>query len=140
MADATGFFIVTITAKPDQYRVNLAITLQCHSCKLTKQTKMNTVKHIHGNDSLVSQLKFMRNIHGVQVRDLITKFFYRNNHLCFHIILEVDSGEKIPYQEFTDYAEYKRIFTELQQQKGNEVLINFPEKNANADILSKIVA
>lgn len=101
---------------------------------------MNTVKQIHGNNTLVSQLKFMRNIHGVQVKDLITKFFYRDNHLCFHIILEVDSGEKIPYQEFTDYAEYKRVFTELQQQKGNEVLIKFPEKNANTGIMSTNVA
>jgi len=101
---------------------------------------MNTLKHIHGNNSLVSQLKFKRNIHGGQVKDLITKFFYRDNHLCFHIILEVDSGEKIPYQEFTDYAEYKRVFTELQQQKGNEVLINFPEKIANTGIMSTNVA
>jgi hypothetical protein len=81
MADTTWVFNVTLTAKQEQYRVKLAITLQYQTSKLIKHTKMNTVKQIHGNSSLVSQLKFMRNIHGVQVRDLITKFFYRDNHL-----------------------------------------------------------
>jgi len=33
MADTIGVFDVTITVNPEQYRVNLAITLQCQTSK-----------------------------------------------------------------------------------------------------------
>lgn len=71
----------------------------------------------------------MKQIHGAEVKDLVTKFFYRGNQLCFQIILQVDGGERIPYKEFSDYAEYKKAFSELQQQKGNPTMIKFPEKS-----------
>lgn len=73
----------------------------------------------------------MKQIHGAEVKDLVTKFFYRENQLCFQIILQVDGGERIPYKEFSDYAEYKKAFTELQQQKGNSTMIKFPEKSSS---------
>lgn len=79
-------------------------------------------------------------VHGKDVKDLITKFFYRDNHLCFHILLQLDGGETIFYKEFVDYAEYKKAFGDLQQAKlGNKNII-LPKKNLNSGNLSSKVA
>ncbi len=53
----------------------------------------------------------------VRFQDLITKFYYKQNHLCFQIILNVGNNEMVPYQEFTDYKEYKIAFEKLSQMK-----------------------
>lgn len=81
------------------------------------------------DNSINAAFSVMKQIHGAEVKDLVTKFFYRGNQLCFQIILQVDGGERIPYKEFSDYAEYKKAFSELQQQKGSPTMIRFPEKN-----------
>jgi len=53
----------------------------------------------------------------VRFQDLITKFYYKQNHLCFQIILNVGNNEMVPYQEFTDYNEYKVVFERLSKMK-----------------------
>lgn len=82
----------------------------------------------------------IRQIHGGYVKDLITKFFYKNNYLCFQILLHLEGGETLPYQEFNDYAEYKKVFTDLQQAKVSGVAIKFPEKNFKPEYLVSKVA
>lgn len=78
-------------------------------------------------------------IHGNKVKDLITKFFYRDSHLCFHILLHVDGGETVFFREFTDYAEYKKAFSDLQQARLNNIIINVPKKNlATNSIVAKM--
>lgn len=53
----------------------------------------------------------------VRFQDLITKFYYKQNNLCFQIILKTESNETVPYREFTDYNEYKVAFEQLSQMK-----------------------
>ncbi|MFK7808714.1 MAG: hypothetical protein AB8F74_13000 [Saprospiraceae bacterium] len=53
----------------------------------------------------------------VRFQDLITKFYYKQNNLCFQIILKTASDETVPYKEFTDYNEYKVAFEKLSQMK-----------------------
>jgi len=53
----------------------------------------------------------------VRFQDLITKFYYKQNHLCFQIILNVGNNKMVPYQEFTDYNEYKIVFEKLSKMK-----------------------
>lgn len=74
----------------------------------------------------------MNQIHGAEVKDLVTKFFYKGNQLCFQIFLQIEGGERILYKEFTDYAEYKEVFAKLQQQKGSRSIIKFPEKSVDS--------
>lgn len=69
------------------------------------------------------------NIHGGQVKDLITKFFYRDNFLCFQILLQMTGGEIVLFREFTDYAEYKKIFSDLQRVKNSDAFIDIPKSN-----------
>ncbi len=59
----------------------------------------------------------------VRFQDLITKFYYKQNHLCFQIILNVGNDEMVPYQEFTDYKEYKIAFEKLSQMKQSILAI-----------------
>ena len=68
-------------------------------------------------------------IPGGQVKDLITKFFYKDNFLCFHILLNVESGENVFFQEFMDYSEYKKTFNELQQARNSNDYIDIPKSN-----------
>jgi hypothetical protein len=49
----------------------------------------------------------------VRFQDLITKFYYKQNHLCYQIIFNLGNDETVPYKEFTDYNEYKIAFEKL---------------------------
>ncbi len=69
------------------------------------------------------------NIRGGQVKDLVTKFFYRDNFLCFHILLQIEGGETVFFQEFTDYSEYKKAFSDLQGARSKDALIEVPKNN-----------
>jgi hypothetical protein len=71
----------------------------------------------------------VRNIQGGQVKDLITKFFFRNNHLCFQILLHLEGNETIIYKEYNDYSEYKLAFNELQQIRSKNNSLIIPNKN-----------
>jgi len=66
------------------------------------------------------------NYKGEEIKNLITKFYYRNNHLCFQILLYINGEKTVPYQEFTDYNEYKATYNKLQDQKSNNAVISLP--------------
>lgn len=84
--------------------------------------------HTHAGVSI----PVMQQIHGAEVKDVVTRFFYRDNHLCFEIILLVNSGERIPFECFGDYAEYKKAFADLLRKKGSRTVINLPKENKAA--------
>ena len=90
---------------------------------------VNAVGHINGIMEPEFGMNLSEDIQGNKVKDLITKFFYRNSHLCFHILLMLNGGETVFFQEFTDYAEYKKAFSDLQQARLNNMIISIPKKN-----------
>ncbi len=49
-----------------------------------------------------------------EIKSLLTKFFYRNDHLLFQIMIQGESSVEV-YGEYTDYNEYKNIFDTLQR-------------------------
>ena len=101
---------------------------------------VTAVRHNTGIIEPEFGMKLGDGIHGQKVKDLITKFFYRNSHLCFQILLLVDGGDTVFFREFTDYAEYKKAFSELQQARLNNIVINIPKKNLNKVALAENLA
>lgn len=101
---------------------------------------VNTVNHIAAPSNIEKALNADSQILGNKVRDLITKFFYKDSHLCFQILLQVDGGETVFFREFMDYAEYKKVFSELQQARLQNIVIDIPRKimftNNNASIVA----
>ena len=85
-------------------------------------------------------MNVVRNIQGGQVKDLITKFFYRDNHLCFQILLHLEGNETVIYKEFTDYSEYKNAFNELQQIRSKNRGLVIPNKNLKNEVSKVKVA
>ena len=65
-------------------------------------------------------------ISGGDVKNLITKFYYKNNHLCFQILLQLALDKMIPYCEYKDYATYKDAFNRLLKAKSNNMAIDMP--------------
>lgn len=100
---------------------------------------MKAVRPIRGIQVTEHELEFVRQIKGVQVKDLITKFFYNQNQLCFQIMLHLEGGETVHFQEFTDYGAYKKALGALQQARENDTVIKIPGKNMrNAELTSKV--
>jgi hypothetical protein len=100
---------------------------------------VNAIGNIHELQEAVFNMNTVVEIRGNYVRDLITKFFYRDSHLCFHILLHVDGGETVFFREFTDYAEYKKAFSDLQQARLNNMIIKAPKKiMASGHAVSKV--
>lgn len=71
-------------------------------------------------------MKPFKTINGAQINNLITKFYYKENHLCFDILIKLESKTTIPYKVFTDYSEYRDAFNDLLTVKSNNELINIP--------------
>lgn len=65
-------------------------------------------------------------ITGSEIQNLITKFYYKNNHLCFQILLHFGLDRTVPFQEFSDYAEYKRVYNDLLAVKNSDRSLTLP--------------
>ena len=65
-------------------------------------------------------------ITGSEIQNLITKFYYKNNHLCFQILLHFGLDRTVPFQEFSDYAEYKRVYNDLLAVKNSDRPLTLP--------------
>ena len=69
------------------------------------------------------------NIRGDQVKNLITKFYYKSNMLFFSILIETISNKSVAYYEYSDYSEYKKAFDSLLDAKAHNKLIHIPKGN-----------
>ena len=64
-----------------------------------------------------------------EAQDLLTRFFYRDNHLCFQILIQTES-ELMSYGEYNDYTVYKSAFEQIRQALSKETkVIQLLEKN-----------
>ena len=72
-------------------------------------------------------------IEGKQVKDLITKFFYKKNNLCFQILLHTNSADVVKYGEYFDYKQYKTAFNELQEARSRNDQIDLQHKNSTTE-------
>ena len=73
---------------------------------------------------------------GADVQNLITKFYYKDNHLCFQILLQCGLEKMISYMEYSDYAEYKSAFNRLIDMRSNNEAISIPSSEKNLSYMS----
>lgn len=73
-------------------------------------------------------------IRGEQIKQVLTKFYYKDSHLHFQILLEFEIDKTIALREFSNYTEYKKVFTELQRIKTNNLAFRVPKQ-----ILERII-
>ena len=71
-------------------------------------------------------------ISGHQIKDILTRFYYREDQLFFQIVLHFDNHRKIAFKEFTDYTRYKRVIGELQKIKDENLSFRIPETTAKS--------
>ncbi len=62
-------------------------------------------------------------IHSSKIKNLITKFYYKENQLCFQILLACENGETKLYKEYMDYAKYKEAYDQLLEMKATEEFV-----------------
>ena len=70
-----------------------------------------------------------KSIKGEKVKELITKFFYKGNHLCYQIILHLKDDDPVAYSVFNDYSSYKQAFNEIQKMRSKNALIEVSNEN-----------
>ena len=66
-------------------------------------------------------------VDGRQVRNLLTRFYYRSSQLYFQLILELQSGDCVLFREFNNYNVFKEAFDKLQDATKSEALIHIPK-------------
>lgn len=49
-----------------------------------------------------------------EIKSLLTKFYYNNEHLYFQILIQKENSMEV-YGEYADYHEYKNTFDMLQK-------------------------
>ncbi|MEL7021230.1 MAG: hypothetical protein AAGK47_06465 [Bacteroidota bacterium] len=67
-------------------------------------------------------------IRGEQIRQLLTKFYYNDSHLHYQILLEFEQGKTIVIKDFSDYASYKKVYSELYRIKKENLVIRVPRR------------
>ena len=78
----------------------------------------------------------MNTIKGTQIKNLITKFYYKDNHLCFQILIHCEGDKTIVYNEYTDYSEYKKEYNKLLEIKSDETSVNLPQTDTETSNMS----
>lgn len=73
-------------------------------------------------------------ISGMDIVNLITLFYYKNDHLRYQIIMHLTGERNVLYGEYTDYKEYKIEFDNLSAQRKNNFKIQIPENQLAAGI------
>lgn len=73
-------------------------------------------------------------ISGMDIVNLITLFYYKNDHLRYQIIMHLTGERNVLYGEYTDYKEYKIEFENLSTQRKNNFKIQIPENQLVAGI------
>ncbi|MBL7815133.1 MAG: hypothetical protein JNL70_08985 [Saprospiraceae bacterium] len=75
-----------------------------------------------------------------EAQSLLTKFFYKDNHLHFQILIQAES-ELVLFGEYNDYGLYKNAFDLIQQKiKNGTRIIHLLEKKLNEEKLFVKVA
>lgn len=74
----------------------------------------------------------MDRIKGTQIKNLITKFFYKDNHLCFQILIHHEDDKMIVYNEYTDYSLYKTEYNKLLEIKAQSTVVDLPKTGAQS--------
>ena len=104
-----------------------------HNSTIRKQLlnfEMEAVQPIKKIQGKVRSLKTISEFEEVTVSDVWTKFFFnQKNLLCFQVLLQVDSGEMMLYQELTDYSEYKNTLEDLHKKRSSNAVIKIPKKS-----------
>lgn len=78
----------------------------------------------------------MNTIHSSRIKNLITKFYYKNNHLCFQIILNCENNESKLYNEYEDYNQYKAEYNRLLDVKAANELVLIEDEGVKETHLS----
>lgn len=50
-----------------------------------------------------------------EISNIITRFYYKDEQLCFLIVLELNNGGTIDYLEFVDYTVYRNCLSSLKK-------------------------
>jgi hypothetical protein len=77
------------------------------------------------------------NISALDVINLITLFYYKNNHLRYQILLHLTGERTVLFGEYVNYNDYKNHFEELQAQRKSQKFIQIAENeySTNANLI-----
>jgi len=59
-----------------------------------------------------------------KIDDLITRFFYKEEQLYFRIMIKLNGGTMLSYNDYADYNEYKNAYATLVEKKRSGDAIN----------------
>ncbi len=64
-----------------------------------------------------------RILEGKQIKDIVTRFFYRGEELHFQVLLRLKGGEHIALKEIADYSTYKKLVDTLARAKERRLQV-----------------
>ena len=78
-------------------------------------------------------------LRGKEIKNILTRFFFKKNEPCFQIILELDDRKEI-LAEYTSYPKYKRKMEVLKMEIENNQMIELPTVKRSVPLQSLKVA
>ena len=67
---------------------------------------------------------------------LVTKFYYKNNQLCFQILVQDESKNETTQMEYSNYDEYKKAYNQLMDLKSEKKSMDTPLIEQNMSYMS----
>jgi hypothetical protein len=65
---------------------------------------------------------------------VLTKYFFKDNQICFHLLLRNESEKQIFIGEYTNYADYRKSFQALLEKLENSLIIEMKPTSDNATL------
>ena len=73
-------------------------------------------------------------ISGRAIKNIVTKFYYKGNNLCFQILIDIDEAQLFCYKEYTDYSAYKKDYTTIKKIKSGNLSLPLTKKLHSATL------
>ncbi len=70
----------------------------------------------------------------VDIINLITLFYYKNNHLRYQILLHLTGERTVVFGEYLNYKEYKEQFEVLQNKRKDQKSIQLSENQFQGNL------
>jgi len=70
-----------------------------------------------------------------KIDDLITRFFYKEEQLYFRIMIKLNGGTMLPYNDYADYNEYKEAYAGLVEKKrAGDTMVGLTQQNQTSQM------
>lgn len=77
-------------------------------------------------------------IHNTDINQILTKYFYEDNQLCYQIMVQTKNNELYNLEKYVNYSEYMRAFAQIEERFKSGMVIEIKQTTSDFSMLGKV--